>query len=115
LFLETSHKNLHFPARDILQVLQSNQVSHFLEKPLQSLFVEGGGRLLSSFVYDQIFDLIHVFVAPFFLGGTQHKLFSKKKRHFFRYPVQEVGKTIRYHIAVQEKLDEDILIELLKK
>lgn len=102
-------------AKNILESLNHSEIKSFLGRPLQSILVEGGHRLLSTFIQENIFDIMHIFTAPFFLGGEKHKLFSKIKRSFNDFPTKEVKTEIRYQIAAQAILGEDNLLEIIKK
>lgn len=100
---------------NIMQSLEKINFITVFGRPLQSIFVEGGPRLLSAFINENKFDLIHLFIAPFFLGGHKNKLFSKEIRSLTENFTREVAKEIRYHIASKEFLDNDILIEIIQK
>ncbi|WP_161597680.1 bifunctional diaminohydroxyphosphoribosylaminopyrimidine deaminase/5-amino-6-(5-phosphoribosylamino)uracil reductase RibD [Fluviispira multicolorata] len=100
--------------KSLLESFLGKEIEDFLGRPLQSVLVEGGGRLLSAFIEEKCFDLIHIFIAPFFLGGEKHKLFSSAQKGFLSYPLKEVSTVQRYIMKVQEKLGEDILIELVQ-
>ncbi|APJ04479.1 bifunctional diaminohydroxyphosphoribosylaminopyrimidine deaminase/5-amino-6-(5-phosphoribosylamino)uracil reductase RibD [Silvanigrella aquatica] len=114
-FLTLNYKEENILAKNIFNEEVTAQISEILNRPLQSILIEGGSRLLSSFIHNESFDVIHLFIAPFFLGGEKHKLFSKEKRGFQVYPNKEVALEKRLHIAVQEKLGNDILIEMIPK
>jgi diaminohydroxyphosphoribosylaminopyrimidine deaminase / 5-amino-6-(5-phosphoribosylamino)uracil reductase len=43
-------------------------------KPVQSVFVEGGPRLLSGLLETNGFDILHIFIAPTFLGGSKNRI-----------------------------------------
>jgi diaminohydroxyphosphoribosylaminopyrimidine deaminase / 5-amino-6-(5-phosphoribosylamino)uracil reductase len=115
IFINVDFHEKGFSSKDILFSLSNPQIKNALGRPLQSVLVEGGARLLSPFIQENHFDVIHIFIAPFFLGGEKHKLFSKAKRGFHSYLTKEVSSENRFHIAAQEKLGEDILIEMIKK
>ncbi len=102
-------------SENILQCLEKINFVKIFGRPLQSIFVEGGPRLLSAFVNENSFNLIHLFIAPFFLGGHKNKLFSKETRALTENFAREVAKEVRYQIASKEFLGDDILIEIIKK
>ncbi len=115
IFITIDKNDRDFSSKNILFSLLSQKINDTLGRPLQSVLVEGGARLLSSFIHENNFDVIHTFIAPFFLGGEKHKLFSKAKRGLNSYPIKEVASENRFHISSQERLGEDILIEMIKK
>lgn len=43
-------------------------------RPIQSVYIEGGSRLLSWFAAAGMLDMLHTFIAPALIGGTAHKL-----------------------------------------
>jgi len=45
-----------------------------LKKPLQSIFVEGGPKLLSAFLKEAVADVIHVFIAPRMTAGRMNRI-----------------------------------------
>ncbi len=115
IFITVDKNEGVFSSKNILFSLLNPKINDILGRPLQSVLVEGGARLLSSFIHENNFDVIHTFIAPLFLGGEQHKLFSKAKRGLNTYPLKEVSSENRFHVASQERLGEDILIEMIKK
>ena len=115
IFLSVANHEKNFSSKEILTSLSNTFIKDILGRPLQSLLVEGGARLLSTFIQENNFDVAHIFIAPFFLGGEKHKLFSRAVRGFYSYPTKEVSSENRFHIASQEKLGDDILIEMIKK
>ncbi|MBX9839726.1 MAG: dihydrofolate reductase family protein, partial [Silvanigrellaceae bacterium] len=116
-FITNKGQNKLHTAESILECLNDNnsKILNILGRPLQSIMIEGGHRLLSSFIQENHFDIMHIFTAPFFLGGEKHKLFSKTKRSYQNYSIKEVKNEIRYHIAAQALLGEDNLLEIIKK
>lgn len=114
-FISINCEENSFSSKDILSSLSNPQIKNILGRPLQSVLVEGGARLLSSFIHENNFDVTHIFIAPFFLGGEKHKLFSKTKRGLHFYPTKKISLEKRFHIAAHEKLDDDILLEMIKK
>ncbi|KAB8037627.1 bifunctional diaminohydroxyphosphoribosylaminopyrimidine deaminase/5-amino-6-(5-phosphoribosylamino)uracil reductase RibD [Silvanigrella paludirubra] len=116
-FINYQGENKLNTAEYIIECLNENnsKILNFLGRPLQSIMIEGGHRLLSSFIQENHFDIMHIFTAPFFLGGEKHKLFSKVKRSYQDYSIKEVKNETRYHIAAQALLGEDNLLEIIKK
>ena len=116
-FINYQGENKLNTAEYIIECLNENnsKILNILGRPLQSIMIEGGHRLLSSFIQENHFDIMHIFTAPFFLGGEKHKLFSKVKRSYQDYSIKEVKNETRYHIAAQALLGEDNLLEIIKK
>ena len=46
-------------------------------RPLQSILVEGGPSLLSQLIENDSLDVMHTFIAPFFMGPSPHGIASK--------------------------------------
>ena len=83
----------------ILTVLPS--LSFLKGKPLQSLLVEGGARLLSLFIEQKAYDAKHVFIAPKKLDGTQYQL-----------PLSYSGPRLGLDtLLTHERIENDILLE----
>ncbi|WP_186647424.1 bifunctional diaminohydroxyphosphoribosylaminopyrimidine deaminase/5-amino-6-(5-phosphoribosylamino)uracil reductase RibD [Fluviispira vulneris] len=99
----------------IVESLKCKEIDEFLGRPLQSILIEGGPRLLSLFLQEKNYDVLHVFIAPFFLGGEKNKLFSKKQRALIPYIFRDVSKVERMKIVVQERLGNDILLEMVQE
>ncbi len=99
----------------IVESLKGKEIDEFFGRPLQSIFIEGGPRLLSVFLQEKMYDVLHVFIAPFFLGGEKHKLFSNKQRTIVPYFFRDVSQVERMKIVLQEKLGNDILLEMVQE
>lgn len=92
------------PAGCLVESLQTEPVAAFLGRPLQSILVEGGGRTLGPFLQEKLFDMAHVFVAPLLVGGEKHRI---------AYPSTVLPRALRMHTLVQERFDQDVLMELV--
>ncbi|WGL60716.1 bifunctional diaminohydroxyphosphoribosylaminopyrimidine deaminase/5-amino-6-(5-phosphoribosylamino)uracil reductase RibD [Pigmentibacter sp. JX0631] len=107
--------NTNLAVTESIQVAIENIdfLQHF-GRPLQSILVEGGPRLLSAFIDENNFDLIHLFIAPFFLGGEKNRLFSKITQSLTKNEIKEIDKEKRYYIANKIFLNNDILLEIVQ-
>jgi diaminohydroxyphosphoribosylaminopyrimidine deaminase/5-amino-6-(5-phosphoribosylamino)uracil reductase len=68
-----------------------------------SLLVEGGARLHSAFIRQQLFDYAHLFYGPVFAGDDGVSLIEG-------YPVQDRSSAPRLGPVTHKKLGDDILI-----
>jgi diaminohydroxyphosphoribosylaminopyrimidine deaminase/5-amino-6-(5-phosphoribosylamino)uracil reductase len=59
--------NLEFFQVDFSKDLLRKVVDHLYQKQLQSVLVEGGSKLLQSFIDEQLWDEARIFIAPHFL------------------------------------------------
>lgn len=101
-----------YSAKDVLESVKHPEFTEFFERPLQSIFVEGGPRLLTLFIQDELFDVAHVFTAPFVLGGTRNKLFSQTDKVFKKHPSHKIATVKRWQLISQERLGNDTLMEM---
>lgn len=95
-----------YSSEDILRCLMQQEVNEFLQKPLQSILIEGGSYLLSLFAKEDFFDVAHVFVSPFMMGGEKHKVFKKHQSRVLH-------SIHRWQLIAQERLGDDILMEMI--
>ncbi|MHB1687719.1 MAG: bifunctional diaminohydroxyphosphoribosylaminopyrimidine deaminase/5-amino-6-(5-phosphoribosylamino)uracil reductase RibD [Ignavibacteriaceae bacterium] len=73
---------------------------------IASLLVEGGGELLSSFIKENLFDDISLFIAPKILGAGVDS--------FSSLGIKNIRKAFRIKIDNVEKIGDDVLIEMSK-
>lgn len=95
-----------YSAQEILSCLKQPEVNEFLGRPLQSILLEGGPRLLTLFAREDFFDVAHTFVAPFVIGGARHRLFAKTQNRI-------LSSIHRWKLLVNEQLGDDILMEMI--
>lgn len=95
-----------YSAAEILHCLMQQEVNKFLQKPLQSILIEGGSYLLTLFAKEDFFDVAHTFISPFIIGGTKHKLFEKSQNRI-------LSEIHRWQLIANECLDDDILMEMI--
>jgi len=114
-FITLNNNHKMSAGENIVNALNSQSVSDILGRPVQSIMVEGGPRLLSAFIDDELFDVAHIFIAPFFLGGSKNRIFSTTQRSLNRCLLRQVSTASRFSLVAQERLGDDTLIEILKK
>ena len=102
-----------YSAKDVLESVKHPEFIEFFERPLQSIFVEGGPCLLSMFIQDELFDVAHVFTAPFVLGGVRNKLFAQSNEVFKKSHPREILTVKRWQLIAQERLGNDTLMEMV--
>lgn len=73
-----------------------------LGRSLQSLFVEGGAKTLTSFIDAGVTDLIHLFIAPVMTGGQKNRIFLNRTLKFAE----------RFKLAASFSLGEDMILEM---
>ena len=72
--------NLEFFQTDFSKDLLSKVIDHLYQKQLQSILIEGGEKLLQSFIDQQLWDEARIFIAPNFLSaGIQAPQISGEK------------------------------------
>lgn len=106
---ETFLKDAIVVQNDTLEMLASDlhrnaQLQLLLGKPLQSLMIEGGPRLLSALIGKQMIDLAHIFIAPVFFGGTRGRATPSALR---------ISEAKHWTLVAQERLGQDVLLECM--
>ncbi|MFI5134985.1 MAG: bifunctional diaminohydroxyphosphoribosylaminopyrimidine deaminase/5-amino-6-(5-phosphoribosylamino)uracil reductase RibD [Chitinophagales bacterium] len=61
--------NLDFFQIDFSKDLLRNLLRHLYEKQIQSVLIEGGAKLLQSFIDEKLWDEARIFIAPHFLSS----------------------------------------------
>lgn len=83
-----------------------------VRRPLQSVYMEGGARLLSWFAAEGLLDCLHTFICPALIGGTQHKLrFSPKGTGEEASSPLEITAIDRYTLLALFNIGNDIVAE----
>jgi len=113
LIVPLHKKSESITSTDILDCLRDANIESFLGRPLQSVFVEGGPRLLSLFVDGNDFDVAHVFFAPFVLGGVKNRMFSTNHSSTFAHMPRRIGNVKRWHTVATCPLGSDVLVEMV--
>lgn len=81
-------------------------------RPLQSVYIEGGARLLSWFAAEGLLDCLHTFICPALIGGTQHKLrFDPKGTGKVPQSPLELTAIDRYSLLASFTIGNDIVAE----
>ncbi len=73
---------------------------------ISSLLVEGGSKIFSSFIRENIFDNIFAFITPKILGNGLSV--------FENIGINSIRKAIKLRVKQVENIGDDILIELIK-
>ncbi|HYO52889.1 bifunctional diaminohydroxyphosphoribosylaminopyrimidine deaminase/5-amino-6-(5-phosphoribosylamino)uracil reductase RibD [Archangium sp.] len=91
------------PAASLLAVLADPTLAVRVGRPIHSVMVEGGPRLLSTLAEAGMLDLAHVFTAPTLGGGQRYRL-SFPSPH---------GIGARMYPLAHARLGDDLMLELL--
>jgi len=96
-----------FAKSDIQGRMQLKSVLKELSKlQIISIMVEGGSKIYSSFIKQNLFDDIYLFVSPKILGSGL-KTFSEFKS-------KKLGDAVKLNVRRTQKIGDDLLIELVK-
>ncbi len=88
--------------------LDLHEVLHLMgQEGILQLLVEGGGRLLGSFVQENLFDLLHLFLAPKLLGNGIPT--------FQNLPMQNISQSLNLSLYSVQTYDEDVCLTYRKK
>ncbi|MEN9824383.1 MAG: bifunctional diaminohydroxyphosphoribosylaminopyrimidine [Pseudomonadota bacterium] len=93
-------------ARGIQQFWESQQLEAWLGRPAQSIFIEGGAKLLSSMLEINALDVMHVFVAPMLLAGEARRLGREEN------PAPKLSSAAHFDVLSTFALGNDMLVEL---
>lgn len=91
------------PADCLRAALTDPTLEERVGRPIQSVMVEGGPRLLSTLADAGMIDVAHVFTAPTLGGGTRYRL---------QFPAP-YGVGVRWCPVAHARLGEDLLVEYL--
>lgn len=78
------------------------------QKTLESVMVEGGARLLSSLISQDLFDAYHIFQRPSFLGKSRYSL-ERDLGHSYH----ALGDKLDLHLLSCQNLGQDLLIDAI--
>lgn len=92
------------PIQSLYEALANPLLGERVGRPLHSVLVEGGPRLLSALAAEDLIDLAHVFTAPTIGGGYRH--------HLGLATAQGMG--FRLHPFAHARMGEDLLSEYLR-
>jgi diaminohydroxyphosphoribosylaminopyrimidine deaminase/5-amino-6-(5-phosphoribosylamino)uracil reductase len=87
----------------LMKTLQIAEMQHRLGRPLQSLMVEGGPGVLTSFIEASLADVIHAFIAPKITGGKKYRLETDRL----------LSTAHEFKTVAQAKLGSDLLFEMI--
>jgi len=96
-FLKVNDKNC-FHLKHVLKILS--------EEKIASVLVEGGAKVFNSFIKDNLFDELKIFIAPKLLGSGIPFLSD--------FGIKEISKARKLSIHSFEKFDDDLLLSLRK-
>lgn len=83
-------------------------------RPLQSILVEGGPSLLSQLIENDSLDVMHTFIAPFFMGPSPHSIASQSVDSLQSNAFPRVlSQTQRTQLLTQSQWGNDTLLELM--
>jgi diaminohydroxyphosphoribosylaminopyrimidine deaminase/5-amino-6-(5-phosphoribosylamino)uracil reductase len=106
--------------KKIVDELQSETVTRHLGKPLQSVLVEGGPKLLTQLLAANLLDICHVFIAPILLGGVGNKIMNylslsleETALSSSKYRGGKLSLARRYELIAQNRLGNDICMEFI--
>ncbi|MDY7228148.1 bifunctional diaminohydroxyphosphoribosylaminopyrimidine deaminase/5-amino-6-(5-phosphoribosylamino)uracil reductase RibD [Hyalangium rubrum] len=92
------------PILGLYEALSDPLVAERVGRPLHSVLVEGGPRLLSALATADLIDLAHVFTAPKIGGGQRHRLGLATAQ----------GTAFQLHPFAHARLGDDLLTEYLR-
>ena len=105
------------PVSDLVAQLGGSAVTRFNGLPLQSVFIEGGARLVNLFMDRDLIDCFHTFIAPCFLGASRHRIATPVAGDGLhpsttgsRFP-QKCPTMHRHRLMTAYPLGEDVLME----
>jgi diaminohydroxyphosphoribosylaminopyrimidine deaminase / 5-amino-6-(5-phosphoribosylamino)uracil reductase len=84
--------------KSVLKELSKLQIS--------SVLVEGGSKIYSAFIKQNLFDDIYLFISPKILGNGLSS--------FSEFKSDKLGKAVKLNIKRTQQIGDDILIELIK-
>lgn len=96
-------------ARSLVEFWSSTTFEQWLGRPAQSIFIEGGPRLISLLMENDALDLLHVFIAPLILGGRARRL----NRESYQDP--PMPSALHFDVLSTLSMGDDMLLELMPK
>lgn len=118
LFL--TFKKKEYLWKKIVDCLQSEIVQRHFGKPLQSILVEGGSKLLTQLLAANLLDICHVFISPILVGGVANRIMnplnlSLEKTTFTssKYAGGKLSLANQYKLIAQNRLGNDICMEFI--
>ncbi len=105
-FLELGVKLLFARTDDKKQFRLKTVLKQIGKENITSVLVEGGAKIYNSFVKENLFDEMQIFMAPKLLGSGIQFLSD--------FGIKEVSKARKLYIHAFEKYDDDLLLNLRK-
>lgn len=105
-FQELGVKLLFARTDDKKQFRLKTILKRFAKENITSILVEGGAKIYNSFVKENLFDEMQIFVAPKLLGSGIQFLSD--------FGIKEMSKARKLSIHSFEKYDDDLLLNLRK-
>ena len=87
-------------------LLSGQDVEAFLGRPMGSVMVEGGATLLNLMIQNRLLVGAHMFVAPCYLSGQDHRIFCAEG-----FPAKSCSNMPRFQTLSSQLLGQDTLIE----
>jgi diaminohydroxyphosphoribosylaminopyrimidine deaminase/5-amino-6-(5-phosphoribosylamino)uracil reductase len=91
------------------QLWQEDEMLAWFGRMPQSVYIEGGPRLLSLMIEAEALDALHVFIAPALLGGTAHRVGNGTHKS------PQLSMAAHFDILSTTVLGGDMLLELVSK
>ncbi len=91
------------PFHEFVESFKLEWISEKLQRPLQSVLIEGGPRFIQGLMERELVHFAHVFISPKWIGGEQYKMGLRKP-----YPLE---KAVVFKPQTYLPLGEDILME----
>jgi diaminohydroxyphosphoribosylaminopyrimidine deaminase/5-amino-6-(5-phosphoribosylamino)uracil reductase len=104
----------------IVDYLQSEAVKRHFGKPLQSIMVEGGSKLLTQLLAANLLDICHVFIAPILVGGVANRIMNPLSLSLgetaftsSKYVGGKLSLASQYKLIAHNRLGNDICMEFI--
>ncbi len=106
----THQKNIHsfgLPGvhliPEIISLLNEGTLTSLFGHAVQSIFVEGGAKTLTTFIQSGYADVLHVFVNPMITGGQKNRIFTENL-------LQNAKK---FSLISQFRIENDVILEMI--
>lgn len=100
--------------------LQSEVVKRHFGKPLQSILVEGGPKLLTQLLAANLLDICHVFITPILVGGVANRIMNPLSLSLgemaftsSKYVGGKLSLASQHKLIAQNRLGNDICMEFI--
>jgi diaminohydroxyphosphoribosylaminopyrimidine deaminase/5-amino-6-(5-phosphoribosylamino)uracil reductase len=89
---------------ELVQSFQDKMIENLLGHRLQTVFVEGGPRLLTGLIEAGFGDVFHIFTAPILMGGKSNRIQIARK----------LNDALQLRLISTAQLGNDVLTEMLR-